>query len=80
MTYNPPALNHNYHPDPAHRYGCIKNAKPRHLTEPYWIQDGWNPDGTRRMVLHRTDWLPIACGHTYRYDDPACEGCPWRTV
>lgn len=80
MTYAPAPMTHNHHPDPNHRYGCHNSDKPRHRVEPYFVQDGWHPDGTRLLTLHTTEWLPIACGHSYRTDDPACEGCAWSRV
>ena len=80
MTYNPPALNHNYHPDPDHRAGCHNSPNPRYVTPAYQIRDGWNEDGTVRFVWHKTEWKPVVCGHSFNYDDPACQSCPWRTV
>lgn len=47
--------------------------------KPLQYQDGWNPDGTRRMIVsteHR--WAEIQCGHTERQDDPECAGCRYR--
>jgi len=79
MTYQPThTMNHIIHKDPAHRHGCHNSPRPRHESKPYEIQDGWNEDGTRRMVSHQTEWKPVPCGHTWSDTDPACEGCEWR--
>ena len=79
MTYQPThTMNHIIHKDPNHRHGCHNSPRPRHESKPYLIQDGWYPDGTRRMVSHQTEWKPVPCGHTWSDTDPACEGCEWR--
>lgn len=59
----------------SHRYSC-KNKRTDYPS--IEVQDGWNGDGARKMVSHRTDWLPIKCGHSFRSTDPACRDCRLR--
>lgn len=39
------------------------------------VQDGWTQDGRRIMRTHKTEWLPMACGHDARAEDPNCRHC-----
>ena len=80
MKYKPEVdLNHQFVSE-EHRSGCIKSPRPRYKTPAYMVQDGWNEDGTRRMIQHKTHWLPMNCGHSYSATDPSCRGCRWRSV
>lgn len=77
MTYKPESdLNHNHHQDPNHRYAC--HNKPDSRFTVIQVQDGWGPQGNRETTNHRTEWLDIGCGHSYKSTDPACSGCAWR--
>lgn len=77
MTYTPPPMRHNKHPDPNHRYSCFDKADSKKVE--YWMQDGWTDDGRRHMVKHVTEWKDIGCGHhEYRKSDPGCTNCKWR--
>lgn len=76
MTYNPPPMTHNHHPDPNHRYAC--HNKPDSRFTVIQVQDRWSPLGQRETTNHRTEWLDIKCGHSYRKTDPACTSCVWR--
>ena len=48
------------------------------------FQDGWHPDGRRRMVARRVEFKPgVDCGHVglsglNRENDPKCRGCQWQ--
>lgn len=76
------------HADEAHektvagaeyRYGChsrkIGDSQRGRTVDRHSVQDGWTSDGRRRMVELVSDWIEMACGHTTRATDPACEGC-----
>jgi len=67
-------------------YGCRNRPHPNDA-EPRLVQDGWfdvfdhdDQVWTRapNMVLRKTEWKPIVCGHTGRFEDPRCAGCKWR--
>lgn len=78
MSYQPTTdLNHQF-VSPGHRAGC--QDKPDSRVTVIQVQDGWTQDGRRNMREHRTEWLPIGCGHSYKRTDPACRGCTWRTA
>ena len=54
-------------------YGCHNRA---HLRAFFDVQDGWNDNGTRRMVT-----VPIRSNPDCQYDNKAtdkkCLGCRW---
>lgn len=60
----------------AYRYGCnsvrIGDIRPRGKTTTY-VASVW---ATPQPVT--TEWLPMRCGHSLRYADPACDGCANR--
>lgn len=58
-------------------YGC-KNRPPVDDLQFIQVQDGYNDDGTRRMIDHLPEWKRIPCGHTERAQDSRCSGCKWR--
>lgn len=56
------------------RYGCHNTVRTDDKI--VMVQDGWNDDGTRRMV--ESVWEPlkrIKCGHLDRSTDSACQDC-----
>lgn len=60
--------------DKSYRYGCFNRNQngSKDIENP----NGWNEDGTRRMIKRKTNWLPeVRCGHDDRANDPHCEGC-----
>lgn len=76
MTYKPQQdLNHQTISS-THRYSCHNGDRPK--TVHYEMQDGFTSDGKRNMVDVVTEWLPIACGHTWAETDPNCTDCKWR--
>lgn len=56
------------------RYGCHNTVRNNDAV--ILVQDGWNDDGTRRMI--ESVWEPlkhIKCGHDVKHVDSACQGC-----
>ena len=83
--------------DPSHKYADQAHASTVDTGRPYTchnrppvapfmaeLQDGWHPDGRRRMVSRRVEFKPgVDCGHIglsglNRNNDPKCAGCRWR--
>ena len=83
--------------DPSHEYAEQAHASTVDTGRPYTchnrppvapfmaeFQDGWLPDGGRRMVAYRVDFKPgVDCGHVglsglNKHNDPKCTGCRWR--
>lgn len=56
------------------QHGC--NNKPDRLPL-YSVQDGWKPDGSRKMK-YVVDEMSKPCGYDLRPTDPACDGCRHR--
>lgn len=62
-------------------YGChssILGNEPRGRTIMTYQQDGWTPDGRRRMVPVKSEFIPRKCGHDPQVgkpSDPQCSGC-----
>lgn len=56
-------------------YGCHNR---QHLRSTLEVQDGWNPNGTRRMIT-----VPVRSNPDCQYDrsstDKRCAGCRWTT-
>lgn len=67
------------------RYGCHSynvGPGPRGASTTICVQDGWNYNGTRRMIAVTKDWLPMKCGHIEQAGlgpDPLCAGCENRS-
>lgn len=76
MTYKPEADLNHHHLDPGHRYACYNKPDSRFTL--IQVQTGWTLCGKRETTNHRTDWLDIGCGHSYRGTDPSCSSCVWR--
>lgn len=57
--------------DAEHRYGCHNRAPYRETSV---VQDGWNDDGTRRMINIRFR-MSRDCRYDRSLDDSACNGC-----
>lgn len=63
-------------------YGCHnRDISTRGIV----VQDGYrytrmgdNVERVPVLELHKTEWLPVACGHLERAGDPCCEGCKNR--
>ena len=83
--------------DPSHEYAdqahesTIDTGRPytchnRPPVAPFMaeFQDGWHPDGCRRMVARRVEFKAgVDCGHVglsglNKHNDPKCTGCRWR--
>lgn len=73
---------------PGYRYGCHSTRTgdaPRGRTTHEYVRAGVLDyddvdvlDGLVRLQIvahHSTEWLPMACGHSDRGADGACEGC-----
>ena len=59
-------------------YGCHSKDAEAARARALLVQEGWNPDGTRRMGAHYPKWAQVNCGHVSSRTDPACAGCKWR--
>lgn len=60
---------------------CRNKPAPDELNQKtLYVQDGWNDDGTRRMVkAPATRWEPsVPCGFLESADDSECDGCVWQ--
>jgi len=54
-------------------YGC--HNRP-HLRATLEVQNGWNSNGTRRMVTVAVRSTP-ECQYDLRHTDARCAGCRW---
>ena len=83
--------------DPSHEYadqahestidtGRLYSCHNRPPVAPFaqGFQDGWYPDGRRRMVARLVEFKAgVDCGHVglsglNRDNDPKCAGCRWQ--
>ena len=74
---------------PGHVYGCHSDHtgdEPRGGETAMFAPSGYYTECTERgailrhqkVVPIRTQWLPMACGHSLRITDPSCTGCANR--
>ena len=85
--------------DPSHEYAdqahesTIDTGRPytchnRPPVAPFMaeFQDGWHPDGRRRMVPYRVEFKAgVDCGHIghdalNKDNDPKCRDCRWSSL
>lgn len=57
------------------KFGCHNRD---HLRQTVEVQDGWNANGTRRMVTVPVRSTPD-CQYDQRQVDARCAGCRWST-